>query len=140
DGPTNWEGLVATVHTASPNVRSGRDVEGTLRLTNTGTAPVTFDSGEPLTGVVVKRGTTTPVGAYLRPIAGVGKVGTLGPGESTTIHVLLGTSSCDLSLGYAVPPGSYDVIVPVILRYPQNSGDPVEVELVSQPSPLEVVA
>ena len=82
---------------------------------------------------------TNVVASYTGGIAGVGVGGTLAPGESSEIPVLVGTASCGPGVGYALPPGQYDVLVPVVVLYPQRAGDPTVNQLVTRPAALTVV-
>lgn len=105
--------LAARARLDSASVRSGENFSGSVEVTNTGVDTVTFESGEPMTALVYRAGDLTPVGAYTGGIAGVGLAGFLGPDESLDIDFVGGTASCDRTLGYAVPPGEYEVRVPV---------------------------
>ena len=138
-GPTDLNGLRADLSFPNPTVHSGQDIGGTVTVTNTGNAPATFQSGSPLVGWVVQPGTTSVVASYTGGIAGVGVGGTLAPGESSEIPVLVGTASCGPGVGYALPPGQYDVLVPVVVLYPQRAGDPTVNQLVTRPAALTVV-
>ena len=138
-GPTDLNGLRADLVFADPTVHSGQDIDGTVTVTNTGNAPATFQSGSPLVGWVVLPGTTSVVASYTGAIAGVGVGGTLAPGESSEIAVLVGTASCEPGLGYTLPPGQYQVLVPVVVLYPQRAGDPTINQLVTRPAALTVV-
>jgi hypothetical protein len=139
-GPTDHKGLQATVTFESATVTAGADIQGTVTITNTGSEPVSFESGSPLAGAIVRPGTTTVVGTHVGVIAGAGAGATLEPGGSYDIPALFGTASCDPSAGYVVPAGDYEVLVPVIAKYPQRSGDPIVNELVTLPGSLTVVA
>ena len=78
-------------------------------MTNRSDSPVEFESGQPMTAFVYRAGTDQVVGAYDGGIGGTGLGGTLAPGESMDIEVVGGTASCLPDLGYALPPGEYDV-------------------------------
>ncbi|HEX5590799.1 MAG TPA: hypothetical protein VFX65_10965, partial [Candidatus Limnocylindrales bacterium] len=120
-------------------VRSGRDFGGSVTVTNTGSAPATLDSGQPATAIVFRAGSNRAVGVYTGAIAGTGYGGTLAPGESLVFDVLGGTASCDPALGYALPPGSYDVRV-IVDAYTMHETAPTEFAyLLSEPVPLTIV-
>lgn len=138
-GPTDMNGLHATLTLDSASVRSGQDVNGTVTVTNTADIAVGFESGSPLIGWVVRPGTTTVVASYNGEIAGVGLGPTLQPGESTDIPVYIGTSSCDPDLGYTLPPGQYEVLSVVVVHYSQNAGDSTFNQLITSPTSLTVV-
>ncbi len=119
-------------------VVTGEDFRGTVTITNAGADVVEFESGDPMTAVVYRRGSNQVVGAYEGGIGGVGAGGTLQPGETLDIGVLGGTASCDPTLGYALPPGSYDVRVRVDqYAHPEATGV-VITYLLSDPVPLEI--
>ena len=101
--------FAATLRLASSSVRSGEDFKATASVTNRSAAAAEFESGDPMTAFIYRAGTDQIVGAYDGGIGGVGAGGTLAPGESIDIGVLGGTASCLAELGYALPPGEYDV-------------------------------
>ncbi len=103
-------GLRATPMTAG-SVQSGHDGRGTVTVTNTSNASVSFSGGTPYAAVLLKPGTDELAGVYDSEIAGVGSGATLRSGEHLTVDMLIGTASCDAVAGYAVAPGIYDVIV-----------------------------
>ena len=138
-GPTDMNGLRADLTFTDPTVHSGQDIDGTITVTNVGSEPATYQSGSPLVGWIVQPGTTNIVASYTGGIAGVGLGGTLAPGESSEIPVLVGTASCEPSVGYTLPPGQYEVLVPVVVLYPQREGDPTVNQLVTSPAALTVV-
>ena len=138
-GPTDLNGLRAQLTFNDPVVHSGQDIDGTLTVTNTGNAPASFQSDSPLLGWIVQPATTTIVASYAGAVAGVGVGSTLQPGESYEIDVVVGTASCEPTVGYTLPPGEYDVLVPVVVRYPQAEGDPTVNQLVTSAATLTVV-
>ena len=121
-GPSSSNGLRATLALDAPTARSGSTITATVTLTNTGTGPASWTGGQPLTGSLVLRGTTDVVATFNGMVAGTGDGAELQPGETHTVRAMIGTDSCDLTLGYVLPPGDYDVIVPVTLTYPQTQG------------------
>jgi hypothetical protein len=123
-GPTDLDGLTATLEFDQPSVGADDELSGTVTVTNTGAAPASFSSGSPLVASIVRPGTTTVVAAYAGMTALLGDGATLQPGESHTISVVGGFASCDPGLGYTLPPGQYDAVVPVVVAHPQQAGDP----------------
>jgi hypothetical protein len=108
-----------------------------VTVTNTGGEVVSFESGSPLTALVYMPGTDEVVGIYTGGIAGVGIGAELGPGESIDVDVLGGTASCDPDLGYALPPGDYEVRAPVEqYEYPEDRFE--RHAILSEPTPLTV--
>ena len=140
-GPKNMQGLVATVSLSSATVRSGLDGEGVVTITNNGPETASINTGSPLVGAVVRSGTSTVVGVLLGGIGNLGDGASLQPGQTHDIQALFGTASCDVALGYALPPGSYEVVVPVICsNTAAGTNAPSLSQLVSTPAPLTVVA
>ena len=90
-------------------VPSGADFDATVRVTNGGTEDFDFQSGSPLTALVFAVGGRDPIGTFTGGIAGVGVGQVLKPMESIDVDVVGGTASCDPALGYALPPGLYEV-------------------------------
>jgi hypothetical protein len=135
--PTAPTSLVATLKPIESPVSSGRDFDAVVTVTNTGADVVSFESGSPLTALVYLPGTDEVVGIYTGGIAGVGVGADLGPGESIDIDVVGGTASCDPDLGYALPPGNYEVRVAVD-QYEYPDGGFGLHAILSEPTPLTV--
>jgi len=93
----------------SSTVASGGDFAATATVTNLGIADFDFQSGSPATALVYAAGGVDAIGGYTGGIAGVGLGKVLGPLESIDVDVVGGTASCDPALGYALPPGRYEV-------------------------------
>lgn len=101
--------LIATLELFDAEVAAGVDYRGVATITNGGESDVEFESGSPLIGFVFLPGGVDVVGVLTSNVAGV-SVGTdLAPGESIDVEVIGGTASCDPDLGYALPPGNYEV-------------------------------
>ncbi len=136
-GPTDMNGLVAEPRLDSGTLAAGDGTEGRVVFTNTGAGDVSFETGDPLVGVVVRPGTTEIVGTYSGDIAGVGAGGVLAPRETLEVGLLVGTTSCIPAHGYVLPPGEYEVVVTAIVDYSQS---PATTQLVSLRSALTVEA
>jgi hypothetical protein len=130
--------FTATLRLASSTVRSGEDFKATASVTNGGTSPVEFESGDPMTAFIYRAGTDEIVGTYDGGIDGVGLGGTLAPGESIDVGVLGGTASCLAELGYALPPGTYDVRAAIDQYEHPPDGDVIISYLLTAPVPLTV--
>jgi hypothetical protein len=122
-GPTDMGGLRATLAFDAPSFVAGDDISGTVTITNTGDQPASFSSGSPLVASIVSPGTATVVAVHTGAIAGVGDGATLQPGQTHTIPMVAGIASCDPTVGYALPPGRYEAIVPVVVQYGQQPGE-----------------
>lgn len=139
DTRTEESGLKASVTLSSAVINAGGDLRGTLTITNVGIEPVSFNGGEPRTGLIVRPGTTEVVGIYDGEIAGVGITATLAPGESKELEMLVGTASCDASVGFAVPPGDYEVIT-IAIDAAEDINGVKGVRLASAPTGLKITA
>lgn len=60
-------------------------------------------------------GTTLIVGTYSGPRTGVRKRFTLSPGESISVGFVTGTASVEPGPHYMVPPGRYELVVPLMV-------------------------
>jgi hypothetical protein len=136
-GPTDMNGLVAELRLDSGTLVAGDGTEGRVVFTNTGTGDVSFETGDPLVGSVVRPGTNEIVATYSGDIAGVGAGGVLAPGETLEVGLLVGTASCIPANGYVLPPGEYEVIARAVVDYSQN---PATTQLVSRRAALTVEA
>jgi hypothetical protein len=132
-GPSSRDGLRATLTLGAPTARPGSTITATVTLTNIGASAASWTGGQPLTGSLVRRGTTDVVATFNGSIAGTGVGAELQPGETHTVKALIGTDSCDPALGYTLPPGDYDVIVPVTITYSQTPGVRPTNQLVTAP-------
>jgi hypothetical protein len=120
------------------SVSSGADFDAKVRVVNVGVGDFAFESGSPATALVFAPGGSEPVGTFTGGIGGVGLSRVLGPRDSVDIDVLGGTASCDPALGYALPPGQYEVraIVDVLTMH---DNAPTEIEyILSDPAPLTI--
>lgn len=131
--------LTATLSLHSAVVRSGEDFDATASVTNSGSSPIDFESGEPMTAFIYRSGTDQIVGAYDGGIGGVGLGKTLAPGESIDVNVLGGTASCLAELGYALPPGTYDVRAAIDQYEHPPAGGVIITYLLTAPVSLTVI-
>jgi hypothetical protein len=118
--------FAVTIRFAAATVRSGADFQATATVTNTGPVGTTLETGQPLTALVFGSGTDRLVGGFTGILAGTGFGGDLAPGEGLEIDVLGSTASCEPGLGYAIPPGQYDVRV-LLDQYAMHDNAPTEV-------------
>jgi hypothetical protein len=63
----------------------------------------------------------------------------LAPGEQISVNVVVGTASCDISRGYALPPGTYDVRAVFPATYEDTGQIVPGPTWLSQPARLRVV-
>jgi len=109
-GPTDMNGLRATLVLDAGSVRAGQDINGTVTVTNSGNETVSIEFGGTIVGFAVLEGTGTIVGGYVGATnLALALRSTLPPGESAEIPVVIGTASCDPALGYALPAGGYEL-------------------------------
>ncbi|TAK00486.1 MAG: hypothetical protein EPO36_08535 [Chloroflexota bacterium] len=131
--------LRATLVVDAAPVASGADFTATVRVANLGISDFDFQSGSPATAVVYLPGKVDAIGTYAGGIAGVGAGKVLGPLESIDIDVVGGTASCDPALGYALPPGSYEVRA-VVDAYAMHDNGPTDIGyILSEAAPLTIV-
>ncbi len=98
--------------TARPSVmkvKSGADLTVDVTFSNISSATVRFQSGDPITGIVTLAGTTKTVATYDGYLATIIRTGTLRPREQARVSATISTASCRRQLGWALPPGTYDV-------------------------------
>jgi len=130
--------LVAAATLDGDTIRSGMDFRGTVSVRNTGADPIDFQSGPTQTAVVFRPGAEAPSGFFTGGLDAIGFGKRLAPGESVDLEVVGGTASCDPALGYALPPGDYEVRVPVV-QLTMHDNAPTEVSYVlSEPVPLTI--
>ena len=116
----------------------GEDFSGTVTVTNTGSETVEFETGRPHTAIVYVPGSDQAVGMYDGGVSGTGTGSSIAPGGSFDMDMIGGTASCDPALGYALPPGSYDVRVPVA-QYTFTDGPTAISYLLSEPVTFTIV-
>jgi hypothetical protein len=131
--------LRGTLVLESSSVSSGADFDAKVRVANRGTTDFDFQSGATATALIFAPGGNEAIGTFTggRDLVGLSQV--LGPGESVDIDVLGGTASCDPALGYALPPGPYEVRA-VIDVYTMQDNAPTDIAYIfSAPATLTVV-
>jgi hypothetical protein len=132
--------LRGTVILESGEVRSGADFHGSVTVTNVGAQAFDFESGEPHVARVYAPATNLPIGTYSGGIGGVGRGELLQPGATISMDIIGGTASCDPAVGYAVPPGLAQVVVPVeVLLRPNPNDAPDIVYILSEPVPIRIL-
>lgn len=90
-------------------VPSGGEISTVVSWRNTKRRTITYESGDPITGVVTAVGSNRVLAFYGGSIAGVGHGAALRPGQTDRVRGLVATGSCDTSFGYALAPGQYTV-------------------------------
>lgn len=117
---------------------SGGDMTTAVSWTNVSRGSVTYESGDPIIGLVAKVGGRQVIARYSGAIAGIGHGATLRPGATDGVSALVSTGSCEILLGYALPPGRYSVrFVFGGLDNSANGGIKVD-QYVSTPIPLTI--
>ena len=112
--PNPLPGLEIELHDQPESVTAdghGR-LDLAVTLTNVGDAPIRFGSGT-ATGTVLDLSGNPVSSSDSVAIADVGMPVDLAPGASTELPLAADTSSCDPSLGYAVPPGNYQIVIAI---------------------------
>jgi hypothetical protein len=100
--------LRAIIETANPQITSGATFHSTIRITNFGGPWVRLETSSSLQVYLFPPGDTKPVGTFDLVALGTGLWISMDSGRSVTIPGDGGTASCDISLGYTLPPGPYE--------------------------------
>lgn len=130
--------LVATATLDVDTIQPGDDFRGSVRVTNTGTGTIDFETGSTASAIVFLPGSNRPVGYNVGGGSEMGFGAVLGPGDHLDIDVVGGTASCDPNLGYVLPLGRYDVRVPVE-RLENPGGPDLRITyILSEPLPLTI--
>ena len=128
--------LKATLDMPIPAVIAGQSFQATVRIENVSSQPLHLQTGTEFVVYLFRTGSTTPIGdgggTHL-----VGRELHLLPANGTTIAGNGGTTSCDASLGYVLPAGTYDARALVDVSSAE-SGTPVT--FWSDPSQIVVLA
>ena len=108
------EGLeMRVVAPDAPLTRHGIDTTNfEVQVTNTGDVPIQFTSGI-TRGTIVDANGAIVGSAENVPVAMVGIGVDLAPGATTTLPGVVTLASCDASVGYAIPPGEYQLLASV---------------------------
>lgn len=118
--------------------RSGDAISAALAVTNTGIDEVALSSDEPIVGHVLTPAGDRVVGVYTGAIAGTGLAMTLAPGATQEVAVIIGTASCDPTLGYLLPAGPYLAVAGLPVRERSADGMPVVATIVAVPVGIEL--
>lgn len=104
-------GIDVELRLTTPAVASGHDARGSLLMSNVTGRPFSFSTGVSLVGVLVDpvRDVVVGTSTALWPLVALGH--RLPPHETRSMPVVIGTTSCDPSLGYVLPPGVYNAMV-----------------------------
>ena len=86
----------------------GTHFEGTVRLTNAGQVPFKLETSSDFSLFLFRPRESDPIGMSELGWIGTGFSATLAPGESIRFPGFGGTASCDLALGYTLPPDVYE--------------------------------
>jgi len=95
----------------TPRIKASEPGRARLQIRNAGTNEFSIDSGVPLVGSLVRRGTNHVVGNYSGGVGGVGGGVHLAPGATGTIGTMFGAARCDGHAGSALLPGRYGLRV-----------------------------
>ncbi len=104
-------GLVLTLKVDQATMTPTDLPRGTLEVSERGPGHFVMDPGQPLVASMVRTGTLKVIGTFGGAIAGTGFPLNLGPGQTRSIPVFVGTSRCDGGIGSAIPAGHYGVRV-----------------------------
>ncbi len=118
----------------SPRIAHTDGFTAKVRVTNTGTTSLPFQSGQPLSIYLFEQGSMTPIGASPAAVAGTGLGLTLRPGAFRDIDASGGTASCDIARGYELPDGPYVARAAVEIDQANGPG-----YFWSEPVPVEVI-
>ncbi len=101
------EPLVGTLG-IEPAVVGGEFFRGKLRLTNDGLGSYPLETSSNFSMFLFRPGELLPIGSPEGGSMGTGYSKLLGRGETVEFDAAGGTASCDLSLGYVLPAGTYE--------------------------------
>lgn len=119
-------GLVAGLELVEPATRTGQPIRGELVLT--AWAPVSFESGAPLQGMLIDH--DGRVAGETGPIFGWGRTVRLEPGESTRFELYADTTSVSPARCPVLPAGEWSMVVPMEYMDP---ADRLNLQLVAGP-------
>jgi hypothetical protein len=115
---------------------AGTDFEGKVRLTNAGPVPFELETSSNFSLYLFRPGEPDPIGMSELGSMGTGYGATLAPGASIRLLAIGGTASCDLALGYTLPPDVYEARALVDFERDPEEGAEF---FWSDPTPVEVV-
>jgi hypothetical protein len=93
-----------------------------VRLRNAGATDISVSFGQP-TAVLLAPGSDRVIGTYTGGVRSSLDVLRLRPGEEATREALVGSATCDPSMGHGLPPGPYDLVV--VLEGTVMDGPPI---------------
>jgi hypothetical protein len=114
DPPIAIEGLDVSL-SDEVTVTSGQVAHGSLRFSNHGTEGVALDTNGAVTARILDPSTLEVVGGFVGAQTMPLFRYSIGPDETVTVPLIVGTASFTRRLGYIVPPGEWmmDAIVTV---------------------------
>jgi hypothetical protein len=115
--------LVATLDLPD-TIEAGSYYQGTVELVNAGRATFELETSSSFSVYLFLPGQTDPIGLSELGWRGVGVGRSMPTGTKVELPANGGTASCDLALGYALPPGTYEARALVDARM---SWDPPQV-------------
>lgn len=136
-------GLRWSTRPSALTVGSGADFAAIVSVVNPGSAPVPYRAGNSVAGVISRRGELTIVATFDGPSDATGsatRTGQLLRGQSTRIVGLASTASCTLELGWALPPGDYDVRFIFVARTTPTQGTTAQTTTTSSAINLPLVS
>ena len=119
-------------------VHSGGDISTIVSWKNVGKTVVSYEGGDPISGVVTAVGGRRILARSTGISAGVGHTVSVRHGRTDQVRGQLSTASCDPSLGYALPPGKYSVRFVFDSFQRLAGGGSSHAQLVSNPIPLTI--
>jgi hypothetical protein len=133
--------LRATLEMAGTQIASGATFAPTIRIATVGSARVALETSSGLQTYLFQPGDTRPIGTIDLASVGTGLETSVEPGRSVTIPGSGGTASCDIALGYTLPPGPYQARALVDFAPGPEGGrgplvfwsDPADVQIVAAP-------
>lgn len=129
--------LVAAVEVGREIV-AGTHYEGEVRLTNAGPEPFELETSSDFSLYLFQPGESDPIGMSELGWIGHGSGASLAPGESIRFPGNGGTASCDLALGYTLPPDVYEARALVGFQSDPNPDEP-PLYFWSEAAPVQVV-
>lgn len=119
DGAAPMDTQEMTVRAEHPlTVETGRVLRSNLIVKNLDTQKVrlSFNGPQGFRGIVIDPTSGAYVNGGLRSFGAVQECMEIAPSGEARVPVLVETSSCDPALGYAVPPGAWDLQVVVLVN------------------------